>query len=360
MAAREYLFWASGQVSTTAYPGGKAWTGTTNTKHAMAKDKNPLNCINSFLPRKPLKKGTPFFAQGVKKRFFGRRRGRAGAAGKELKTGPALVLLPMFAALAKTLEDLLSNPFLVVPAGLLVLYQALLYYVFFVVFDTAPKFFYDVFALGETVNTGIFDSLAAFVLFHFNELLVVAFLSILWIAGFVGVLFAYSAAKKNPSAGAIGAVSIALSKAGKIIGTSFFMWVLVLLFLFGLGSAILLSVFMQGLELVFMIAFALILLAGVIVYLKIIFLPIVFFDSEKKIVQAMKLTDEFTKKRLAGIFLLVFVLAILSRFAGEIASTALDLIEIEPVAILLMLLVASIISAFTSLSIANYYYLAQR
>lgn len=344
----------------------------------MAKDKNRLNCINLFLPGKPLKVvpflrvpikvaraqsvglQQDFFCPRSEKAVFWQENSSAGAAGKELKTGHALVLLPMFAALAKTLEDLLSNPFLVVPAALLVLYQALLYYVFFMVFDTAPKFFYDVFALGETVNTGIFDSLAAFVLFHFNELLVVAFLSILWIAGFVGVLFAYSAAKKNPSIGALGAVMTALSKAGKIIGTSFFMWVLVLLFLFGLSSAILLAVFMPGLKLVFMVSFALILLAGIIVYLKIIFLPIVFFDSDKKIVQAMKLTDEFTKKRLIGIFLLVFVLAVLSRLAGEIASTALDALEIEPLAILLMFLSASIISAFTSLSIVNYYYLAAR
>lgn len=266
----------------------------------------------------------------------------------------------MFAALAKTLEDLLSNPFLIVPAGLLVLYQAFIYYVFFVVFDTAPKFFYDVFALGETVNTGIFDSFTVFILFHFNELLVVAFLSILWIAGFVGVLFAYSAAKKNPSTGALGAVSIALSNAGKIIGTSFFLWILVLLFLFGLGAAILLSVFMQGLEIVFMIAFLLILLAGALVYLKIIFLPIIFFDSGEKIAKAIKLTDEFTKKRIIGIFLLVFVLAVFSRLAGDIASNVLGAIEIELLAIIFMMLAASIITAFTSLSLVNYYYTATR
>ncbi|GEM_PF-2646607 len=260
----------------------------------------------------------------------------------------------MINAFGKTLSDLF-NPLNFVPGALLVLYQTALYFVFFQFFDIVPRFFYETLVVGTTLKANIFDTFGSFVFLNLDEIAVLGLLCVLWVLGFVWLLFVYTSAITGNSKGVLGAVSDSFSKILSIAGVSVFLWIILLLF-FAVSLGLILSgVFFEGLQIVFLVLFALWLLAGFVIYLKLAFLPVVFFAEKKKIREALSLTAQWSKKKLLAIFLVILVTSIVSRFLAEIASALGDMIAAEPVAILVMFLALSVISSFSGLFFVNFY-----
>lgn len=261
----------------------------------------------------------------------------------------------MFKAFSQTIKGLASNPFLFMPAGILVIFQAFLYMLFFQIFDVVPRFFYEVLALNENVNSSFFDNLAAFTVVNFNEILFLAALSVLWVAGTTWFLFACTSAKelngKVPQA-----ITASASSIGKIIGLSIFFWVLIVLFFFIAGLIAFVGVLIESASLIALVLLAAWLVIGFVLYLKLAFLPIVFYSEKKKIRESIHLTNEWTKKKLLAIFFVLLITGIASRLISDTAIALTDNMEIEELAIVIMFCSLTITSAFSGNFLVNYYY----
>lgn len=262
----------------------------------------------------------------------------------------------MINALGKTLKDMVFNPFLLVPGILFVGLQALLYIVFFSIFDTVPNFIYDVLVLGSSLNAGFFDSLGAFFLVYPFEITVFSFLAVLWVAGYVWLLAAFTHFRENPHDSIFGAVSSSFSSVGKIIGLSVFLWILLALFVTASMAIVFLGIIFSGAQVAFILLLALFWLFGFLVYLKLLFLPIVFYSEKKRIREAVSLTVQWAKKKTIAIFLVILCGAIFYEVIAEAAISVADAIESETIAILVMFFALSVISTFSGTLMVNYYY----
>ncbi len=266
-------------------------------------------------------------------------------------------LFRMFKALNKTVQNTLNPAFLFISA-LFIVYQAALYLVFFEFFDLVPKFFYDTFVLANNLNASFFDAAFAFAVANFDALIVLAVLSILWIAGYVWLLFCFTKIKheKIPM---INALVMTGKYITRIIGLSFFYWILVLLFaLIGL-FIVFVGVFLGGLELLFYLLFLIWLVIGTVLYLKLIFLPIIFFSEDKKIRESIRETNEWGKKKLLHVVLIMLITSVVSTVIGEAAIFLSELTSIELVSIIIFFLALTVTSSFSGLFLTNYYFLTK-
>ncbi len=258
----------------------------------------------------------------------------------------------MFNALIEGAAEITKNPFYFIPALFVMVLNTI---ISLLAVDHVFQLVYSAFVFGEVPEATLVELPYYMLTIYTGEILVIAAATfVAMLLGFY-LVFVYASLLSGKEKGGVKALTSGFSRIGELIGLTFFTGIAALLYA-AIGYALFVaSITFEGIGIITFILFLALILAGIYIYVKLAFTPVIMAVEKRKLKEALADCWKWTAKKPIGVAFFLVVLGFIAALGTEVFSAIGDATGIEEVSLAIFVIGVALVNTYYNIAYIKYY-----